>query len=212
MIQQSDEEVMMRSYLLGDLDETLREEVEERVLCDNGFAERLSVAQDNLIDDYVFDGLSESERKSFQKNFVLNDERRNKILITQALEVYVADAPKRQRAIGNYLRLPSQLWRNTLLFLERHKVWVAFSLTVALLVVFLAPKITRWLLPNKAVSPLDEQRASIERQIAELNRHPPLAANQPTFELSLQPTLLREEGKIKKVALTNDLKPVSLNL
>lgn len=101
MIQQRDEEAMMRSYLLGDLDETLREEVEKRILCDSGFAERLSVAQDHLIDDSVFDGLSEGELESFQNNFVTNEERRNKIRIAQAFEMRLAAAPEHPRALAN---------------------------------------------------------------------------------------------------------------
>jgi len=213
MIRQSDEEAIMRSYLLGDLDEARQEQVEERVLCDAAFADRLAAAQDNLIDDFVFNVLCESERESFQKNFVLNDERRNKLLIAHAFEEYVENAPERRRAIINDPRLASGLWRNILLLLQRHKLWVTFSLTAALLLLFLlAPKITRQLLPNKSAPPFVEQRASIERQIAELNRHPSLAANQATLELTLQPTLLREGGEIRKILLTAELEFVSLKL
>lgn len=212
MVQQSDEEATMRSYLLGDLDEEHREPVEEQLLCDNDFAERLYDAQDHLIDDYVFGGLSEGERESFQKNFVLSKERRNKLLIAQALEVYVTDGPERHRVAGDSSALLSKRWRNMILFLQRRKGWVAISLATALLLIFLVPKIATWLMPKNAVSPLDAQRAGIERQIAELNRRPLVATNEATFEVALQPTLLREGGETRKVVIDKNIKLVLLKL
>jgi hypothetical protein len=206
------DEGVIRSYLLGDLDDTLREQIEEMLLCDDSFADKLSAAQDNLIDDYVYGALPDGERETFQKNFIVNEERRKKIQIAQAVEVYLAENPERLPGLGNSFWFPAQLLRRISLFLQRNKVWVAVSLTAALLLVFLAPRAIRMLIPNSRVSPLIAQRAAIEREISELNRHRSLSANVATFQVQLQPTLLREGGEIKKVVLTEDIKLVSFKL
>ena len=201
----SDEELRLRNYLLGGLDERDREQVEEQQLCDDGFAERLSVAQDNLIDDYVFDALSKSERESFEKNFHLSAERRKKLLFAQTMEIYVEDQNAHQFS-------PS--WRNPLLFLRTHKAGSAISLAIVLLLLFITPKVMRQLRPiGEAVLPL-AQRANIEQQIAALNKRPadPRIQALPAYELSLQPTLLREDKGITRVVLTEEIKLLILKL
>lgn len=210
MSQQSDEEVLIRKYLLGDLDDVRQEEVEERLLCDDSFAERLYSTQDNLIDDYVFNLLPADERERFEKNFILTDERRKKLLFTQTLESYVSRGEIRQPE-GDHL-LP-QWWKNPLLFLREHKAWSATGLAVVILLIFLTPKIASWLKPTGSAS-LSQNRASIERQIAELNKQPfdPNLHAPNTLELLLQPILLREGGEIKKAVLKGDIKILNLKL
>src|SRR5215213_8963501 len=125
MSQQSDEEVLMRNYLLGVIDEAEQEKVEERLLCDDDFAERLSTAQDNLIDDYVFGALSESERESFAKNFILTDERRKKMLLAQSIEFYVDEHYSPQAPLRpDDSHHPSPWWRNSLQLLQSYKMWL----------------------------------------------------------------------------------------
>src|SRR5215213_4640229 len=91
MSQQSTEEALLRKYLLGDLDQGQQDQVEEQLFCDDSFTERLSAAQDELINDYAANMLPEREQKLFEKNFVLSDERRNKIRFAHALELYLED-------------------------------------------------------------------------------------------------------------------------
>ncbi|MGA9993889.1 MAG: hypothetical protein WBP93_00680 [Pyrinomonadaceae bacterium] len=213
MRQQRDEEVLMRNYLLGILSDEEQEQVEERLLCDDGFAERLSAAQNNLIDDYVFDALSESERESFAQNFILNDERRKKMLLAQSLEIYVDEHYGPQPSRPDDFPLPPPWWRSPLHLLSSHKTWLATPVIV-LLLVFLIPKIVSRLKPSNPVALISTQRASIERQIAELNKRPADQNVQalPKYELALQPTLLRAGGGIAHVILNSDIKLLVLKL
>jgi hypothetical protein len=207
MSRQSDEEVTMRKYLLGALDENEQGQVEERLLCDDGFADRLDAAQDNLIDDYVFDLLPEDDRQRFEKNFALDGERREKLLFAQTLESYVKvdDVRPPEEA-----RPPSRRWENLLMFIRAHKVWSGTAFAGAVLLIFIAPKIADWLKPGDQGT-LSQYRASVERQLAELNKRP-FGQTEPAFELTLRPTLLRESGELKDVALTGDIKKLSLKL
>lgn len=209
----SDEEVLLRNYLLGGLDEATREQIEEHLLCDDGFAERLSTAQDALIDDYVFDALSESERESFNKNFIINDERRQKILFAQTMEIYVDEHDGPQPPPRADARPLSPSWRNPLPFIQAHKALVGTS-AVVLLLLLLTPAMLRWLRSPDQTALRRERRASIERRIAEVNKRPADQSTQalPASELALQPTLLREDSGLKRVTLTDDTKLLTLKL
>lgn len=204
MKKRSDEEPVLRGYLLGNLDEAVLDEVESRLLRDEAYVGRLSQAEDNLIDDYVFNGLSESERKSFDANFLINEKRRKKILIARALGVYVGEKPVRE-----HFTL-AQLWHDSIVFVQMHKLWVALSVVVVIvLLAVLVPRMLRSVAPPGAVSPLNAQRANIERQLAELNRH---NNNHPALEVRVSPFLNREDSVMSKLVVTSDTKLISLNL
>jgi hypothetical protein len=208
MKQRSDEELVLRRYLLGDLDEPLMDEVEGRLLRDKIYADRLSAVEDNLIDDYVFEGLSEREREGFNTNFLVNDERRKKIMIAQAMEVYVGERCERQ-SVHEPLTL-SQLWQNSVRFLQGHKLSVAFSLLIIVLLAVFVPRMLRSLVPNGPISPLTAQRSDIERRIAELNRHN--NDTRPLVQVTLQPLVLREGSEIRKLTITREARLVNINL
>ncbi len=200
--------MLLRRYLLGDLDEPMMDQVEVRLLRDRKYADRLSAAEDNLIDDYVFECLSESERRSFNSNFLVNDERRNKIMIARAMEIYVGERSERE-VVHERLTL-SQLWHNSVRFLQGHKLLVALSVLVIVLLAPFAPRLIRPLMPNGPVSPLNAQRTDIERRIAELNRSE--NNTQPLVQVTLLPLVLREGNEIRKLGITRETKLVNISL
>jgi hypothetical protein len=213
MSQRSEEEVLLRNYLLGGLNEATREQLEERLLCDDDFAERLSAAQDDLIDDYVFEALSEGERASFDKNFIIDEERRRKMRFVQAMEIYVGEHEETQPRTRVETLPPLTPTGVPLSFFRTHKAWITVSAFV-LLLLFFTPAILRRLRTPDQAALLRERRASIERQVAELNRPPEGQSVQslPAFELALQPSRLREDGGLQRATLTNDVKLLALKL
>jgi hypothetical protein len=214
MSQQSAEEMLIRKYLLGDLDQRQQEQVEEQLFCDDGFTEKLSAVQDNLIDEYVFDLLPERERELFEKNLSLSDERRNKIQFARALELYIEDQIALQPALpAPRRRLLSWLTGSVSFLLER-KARVAVALATILLIAILTPRVTRWLIPNTEVVPLETTRANIEQQITELNKRPlkSTVGDRAMPELALQPLRLREGSEMKRVVLNGDEELLRLKL
>jgi hypothetical protein len=209
---QSDEEVLLRNYLLGVLDEARREQVEERLFYEDGFAEKLSAAQDALIDDYVFDALPAGERESFGKNFVFDDERRGKLLFAQTLEVYVDERCGAPTALDDQ-QLPAAWWRDALQFLRAHKTAAVVS-AFAILLLLLTPALVRWLRPPDRNIIFAARRADIERRMAELNKRPadPNITALPSTELALQPTILRDDSGIKRAPLAEGVKLLTLKL
>jgi hypothetical protein len=195
----NDEESLLRDYLLGRLDETAREQVEERLLDDDDFEESLSAAQDALIDDYVFDTLSAGERQSFDKNFVIDDERRRKMLFAQTVKIYLDERDGRQSP-----------WKKPLPFLQAHKTGAAISAAVVLLVLLLTPAALRLLRPPDEAALQRERR---DRLAAQFNQRPADQSIEalPTSELDLQP-MLREESVIPRIILNDDIRRLILNL
>jgi len=74
-----------RRYLLGTLSEDARQRVEERLLTEEDFLEELTLAEEELIDDYVGERLSDAERTSFEQYFLSNEERRRQLRFARAL-------------------------------------------------------------------------------------------------------------------------------
>lgn len=213
MNERSDEEVLLRDYLLGALDEVRQEQVEERLLRDDDFAERLSEEQDALIDAYVFGALTERERESFDKNFIIDDQRRQKILFAQALEVYIEERYGPQPATRDADNAPLPWWRNLWQFLRAHKAW-AGAATVTLLLLLLTPPLLRRFRPPTETALRWERRANIERRVDEVNKRPADQSTQalPASELALQQTRLREDGGLRRAYLTGDIKLLTLQL
>jgi hypothetical protein len=64
-----DKEHLLNKFLLGQLSEDERAAVEDRIISDDDFFERLLVAEDEMIDAYTADELSAGERKLFETQF-----------------------------------------------------------------------------------------------------------------------------------------------
>jgi hypothetical protein len=86
------EQETTKQYLLGCAPETELAQIEERLLNDNKFYEELLIAEDELIDQYLLGGLSESEQNSFVSHFLLTPERREKLRFSAALRKYLTIA------------------------------------------------------------------------------------------------------------------------
>src|SRR5215213_11544140 len=85
-----EQEAELRRYLLGQL--SLEEQVliEQRLFLDSEYAQLVKSVEDDLIDDYVRDDLTEAEREEFGNRFLNRPEYSDDISIAQALDRYLA--------------------------------------------------------------------------------------------------------------------------
>lgn len=79
----------MRNYLLGNLDAERRAAIEESILCDPGVYEELLVAEEELIDQYLTNNLSPSERQHFDTHFLITAERQKNLRFGRLLRRYL---------------------------------------------------------------------------------------------------------------------------
>lgn len=100
------DETLLRRYLLGTVSHESRGGLEARLFSDDRlFWERISIAEDELVSDYVQQALSTEERRDFENHFLCTDERRAKVEFAKALHTYVDHSvPSRESRTGWLLR------------------------------------------------------------------------------------------------------------
>lgn len=80
-------EKAVREYLLGRIsDENLLADYEELLFLDEEFCSLAEIVEDELINDFVFENLNESDRADFIKTLENNSDRRKKIAVTKVIE------------------------------------------------------------------------------------------------------------------------------
>ncbi|MEW6207533.1 MAG: CHAT domain-containing protein [Acidobacteriota bacterium] len=81
----SEDESLLRRYLLGELMGDERQEVEKRLLIDSHFFDRALLIEDDLIDQYARDELSRRDRKLFEREILSTPEGRERVMLVSGL-------------------------------------------------------------------------------------------------------------------------------
>lgn len=74
----------IKEYLLGNT-EFINDEFEGKLMTDNNFFQEFQIQEEELIQDYADDNLSETEKKQFETHFLLSIERQEKVTFAQSL-------------------------------------------------------------------------------------------------------------------------------
>lgn len=91
---------LLTRFLLGELSEEERAEVEARFLADNEFFEEVLSAEDALLDQYLLGQLTDEQRERADRLFRSSDRQRREALFTEELIVAVRGAdPASGRAV-----------------------------------------------------------------------------------------------------------------
>jgi hypothetical protein len=93
----TDKEILRR-YLLGTLEAEAQADIEERILSDPATYEELSLLEEELIDQYVANGLSKTEQRLFETNFLITEERQKNLHFGQLLKRYLSSQAVSARA------------------------------------------------------------------------------------------------------------------
>jgi hypothetical protein len=103
---------VMRRYLLGLADPQSREALDQRLFSDDQvFWERLTIAEDELVDDYAAGGLGAEESAAFTSTFLCSDERRTKLAFAQAIREHARESRPARRGVWDWLRTPAAVPR-----------------------------------------------------------------------------------------------------
>ena len=89
MARNYNEQTAIRQYLLKQLSDADQQAFELRLLTDDALSEELEIVEDELIDEYLANELSEEERVSFEKTFLAHPERQRKLKGGRALKRYL---------------------------------------------------------------------------------------------------------------------------
>jgi hypothetical protein len=75
----------VRRYVLGDLEEDFRPELEELLITDSDAFDALGVIEDELIEEYLDETGSKAERQSFERHFLSSREGMRRLRLARAL-------------------------------------------------------------------------------------------------------------------------------
>lgn len=89
MEQNLEDNNLIQRYLLAELDEEMRQRLEERLMTDNEYFEELLVAEDELIDSYLSNALPPGDKEKFEGHFLSTPERRRKMSFARTLRKYI---------------------------------------------------------------------------------------------------------------------------
>lgn len=220
MTQHSDEQTVFRRYLLWELDESEREQIEERLLSEAEISEQLAIAQNDLFDDFAAGSLPEDERERFKTYFLTTPEHVRKLKFATALDRYVtaktgSTAPSAGSAVDR-----TNMGQRILAALLMYKFKLAFSFALLLLAVSAVMWVvnTKWL-PGRITNEQNRQAlgielASLNNQLSNdsesLNKANGNTSTVPSF--TLRPTLTREAVGAQKADLPRSAALVQLHL
>jgi hypothetical protein len=85
------EDLRMRRFLLGELGEEEREELEQLVLAEDETRDRLLMAEDDLIEEYLEGSLQGDEREKFLLQFLSIPHQRDKLRVAKSLRRFARD-------------------------------------------------------------------------------------------------------------------------
>ncbi len=87
----NNEKVIAR-YLLGDLTEEQQIEIEDRAFADKEYLATITAVENDLIDEYVRDEMSASDRLKFESRFLASAERRKRVEFAKALATVTSES------------------------------------------------------------------------------------------------------------------------
>lgn len=165
----------MIQYLLGELPPAWQEQFEERFFTDQESFAQLKRVEDQLVDDYVSDVLSDEQRKCFESYYLNSDRRRQKLKFAQALKRSLSEVTP----ISETRTSPS-FWHSLQMAWQTPALWYSFAALMGL--AFLVGGCLLWALfkLEKQRQQLEEDRAAFTKSVSENASQHSVPAESPT--------------------------------
>ena len=154
---ESDFESLCERYLLGELPETDSQALEEAYFADDSLFERFLAVKDELIDAYSRGDLAADKRKHFEQNFLVGEERRQRVAETSEFIRTVTRHAENVSARRSTPRIPVQEW------LATHITFRPFVWRIVFAVFLLAALAVGWIVirQRKAQRSIEESAQQI---------------------------------------------------
>lgn len=201
-----------RRFLLGYLDEGERQIVAERLTTDAAYLELVLQAEDELMEDYLGDQLSEVERKRFDKYVLTNAQQVDQLNLMKALR-----ASATVRAASNSPPLVATIESaSTLTPRWFNPSWVSSSavkLSITVIVLVIVAVVGTIIVWRNQTSKIDSARLSEE--LIKLNAQQSLSSNAIYHGFIIGPLkggLIRDEQDVKAFTIPKAEELVQLRL
>jgi hypothetical protein len=198
---QTEDQAVIRQYLLGYSDADTAEAIELRLVANDEYLQEFSMVTDELIEDYLGGNLSAAEATRFQTHFLKTPRRLRKLEIAKALLEKAAP-----RAGSNTQSTGHSNVRNFPQPEARHQRYWQVAALVSIVV--FAGLIAWAILRNRSTVPGGELQAELLR----LNSPGPAASAGPSVQLSIVPVTVRALGEDRRVVVGADTQTVVIRL
>ncbi|MGB7926470.1 MAG: hypothetical protein WCF57_24745 [Pyrinomonadaceae bacterium] len=136
MEQHTEDQKTIRRYLLGELAEENRRQLEESLLTSDQLYEELLIVEDELVDEYAAGLLDERERARFESHFLATPDRVRKLRFAKAFKKHVAASTARESPAATNDEPQPASWKQWLpAFLHTRNPILSFALATALLLI-----------------------------------------------------------------------------
>ena len=200
-------DIELRQFLLGDIDEGKRERIEKLFISDSESKQRILIAEEDLIEDYLDGSLSPTQKEQFLAQYGYTPQHLRRLQITRLIKQHamtaarakVVDVPAPQRSSFVF-----RLWPPNM------RIMIPALAVLMIAVIVGVIWLSRF---NRGKFEEVNQRASIERELAEINSttNPPAPPSQ-VFSLVLPPVSVRGVGPNNEVTRNPATSVIELHL
>lgn len=195
------ERLLIRQYLLGELDEPEREQLEQRVITNPEYKEQVLITEEELLEEFVNGTLSPRELESFTRMYSSSPAQRRKVKVAQALNRYASEHMPVVQPMAH------RSWARSLIELFSAKSrFHQLSLAAFILLLAIGSVLVYWLITHVwradyyALVQLNQSTSEI------------LQPNSSVISVSLPPLSFRGTGVPKTVTTSKQIQTVQLRL
>jgi hypothetical protein len=201
-------DALIRRFLLGDVDEEEHERIERRFISDHDVYDKIVVIEDELIEDYIEDSLTASDREKFLAQYGHTPKERRRLRIVKAIKEHaVAEATVSRKPKSIQPR-----WLNVISALRLRDPGFLIPVAAILVIAFVVGLVWLMDIRNKREQETN-RRVAIERELADLNAPANVGAVMPqTVSLVLAPVSARSVGPQTDLRARTDIRVLELQL
>lgn len=195
-------DALLRDFILGKVGDEDCERIESLFLTDSQTRERVAIVEQDLIEDYLEDGLTKEDKKRFLSRYAQTDDEQRKLRVTKSIRDWAMTEAKTSQAV-----IPStSVWDRLSARLRLKPVFVVPIAAIILITIVLA---IVWL--NNRM----EQRKhfAIEQELVQLNS--PLSLREATPQMTsieLRPLTVRSAEPTPGLSSRAGIRLVELQL
>ena len=202
MKEESITDAQLREFLLGGLDDDTRQRIERLFLTDAQTKESVLVTEQDLIEDYLEDGLSKEDKERFVSRYAQTAEQRRKLGITKSIRDWAATEAKTPQVRVATVSVWSRFWTQL-----RSKPVFVVPITVTIVIAVVLAIV--WLNSQRE----RRKHLAIEQELAQLNSPESLREEPPhMISQKLKPANIRGLEPEPAVSPRPDTQIIQLSL
>ena len=194
-------DAMLRRFLLGNVDDEERQRIESLFLTHSLSQERVTAAEEDLIEDYLEDALTAEDKERFLERYADSPTQQRKLRIARSIKEWAAKEGK----VAQTDPATVSAWSR---FRERLRLKPVFVIPVAAMILIAITVAAIWI--NNRLEQRNRQRA-LEQEVARLNSSSGLR-EVPSTSLVLRPVSVRSVEAQPELISRPDFQIVELRL